>query len=335
MISQIVPTGLIGLTLIDQLTLVAKFLPKAPAPAQYYAADDIIRFIKKDTNVFRVFPTPWYEHATDSYLLYHDIQSAGGYVPNPLKRYQEFIGAGQSVMFNPSNLLQYPKFLNELNAKYIIAPTLPEDVSQYDAQTQRAIGQIKMYLSMFKPIFDGRRYTVYENLNVIPRVHVVHQYRVTGELEGLEIMKSNAYDPWRMVLLEEDPHMPSLEIDDDFIPGTAELQKYAPNEVVVQVNTQNPGFLVLADNWHPDWQVFVDGEKTRMFIANHTFRAVHVHTGRHEVVFKYVSNAFNTGRLISIFALLFALGLLVSMPEIEFGRALFGKSRPHKSNKKT
>ncbi|MGB7055562.1 MAG: hypothetical protein WBE28_09610, partial [bacterium] len=150
---------IIAISLFDQLTLVVKYLPEAPAPRQYYAADDITRFIKNDPSTFRVFPTPWYEHATDSYLLYHDIQSAGGYVPNPLKRYQEFIGAGQSVMFNPSNLIQYPKFLDLLNAKYIIAPTLPEDISQYDPQTQRTIQQIRTYLARFQPAVRGRRYT--------------------------------------------------------------------------------------------------------------------------------------------------------------------------------
>jgi hypothetical protein len=122
----------IAITLIDQLPLVAKYLPASPGPKIYYAADDVVRFINKDRSVFRVFPTPWYDHATDLYLLYHNIQSAGGYIPNPLRRYQEFIGAGTSVMFNPLNLIQYPKFLDMLNIKYIIAPNLPEDISKYD-----------------------------------------------------------------------------------------------------------------------------------------------------------------------------------------------------------
>jgi hypothetical protein len=302
---------LIAAALVDQLTLVSKFLPEAPPPKQYYAADDITRFLKNDPGIFRVFPTPWYEHTTDSYLLYHGIQSAGGYVPNPLKRYQEFIGAGQSVMFNPGNLLQYPKFLDLLNIKYIIAPTLPEDISQYDPQTQRTIQQIRTYLARFQPSFIGRRYTLYENRTVIPRVHFVHAYEVHDQSEILDIMKSERYDPLQTVLLEKDPGVPHLVVGDDFIPGTAQLIEYEPNRITCEVNTNKPGFLVLADNWHPDWQVFVDDEWSELLIAKHTFRAVEVPSGEHEIVFKYASGQYAAGKIITIVALVFSICLCI------------------------
>jgi hypothetical protein len=304
---------IMAMALVDQLTLVSKFLPRAPAPAQYYAADDVTRFIKNDPGVFRVFPTPWYEHASDSYLLYHNIQSAGGYVPNPLKRYQEYIGAGQSVMFAPSNLIQYPKFLALLNARYIIAPTLPQDISQYDQQTQRTIEQIRTYLSGFLPKFVGRRYTVYENQHAIPRVHLVYDYEVHDQSEVLNIMKSETYDPWRSVLLEKNPGVPHLEIGEDFMPGTAKLLEYTPNRITCQVESPNPGFLVLADNWHPDWRAFVDGERNELYIANYAFRAVYVQSGTHEVVFKYISEQFTIGRIITLLSIIISICFCVAV----------------------
>jgi len=300
---------LMAIALFDQLTLVSKFLPEAPAPTQYYAADDIMRFLKNDPKIFRVFPTPWYEHTTDSYLLYHNIQSAGGYIPNPLKRYQEFIGAGQSVMFTPSNLIQYPKFLDLLNAKYIIAPTLPEDISQYDPQTQRTIQQIRTYLSRFQPAFRGRRYTLYENQHAMPRVRLVYEYAVHDEADVLDIMKSPTYDPTHTVLIEKNPGVPHHDFGGDFMPGTAQLVEYKPNKIVCRVESGYPSFLVLADNWHPDWQAFVDGEKSAIYVANHTFRAVYLEAGSHEISFKYISTGFDMGRVLSMVTLLLALGL--------------------------
>ncbi|KPK64383.1 hypothetical protein AMJ83_02925 [candidate division WOR_3 bacterium SM23_42] len=297
------------LALIDQLPFVTKFLPEAPAPEKYYAADDITRFIKKDPSIFRVFPTPWYEHTTDLYLLYHNIQSAGGYIPNPLKRYQEFIGAGRSVMFTPTNLIQHPRFLNMLNLKYVIAPTLPDDVSQYDLQTRRAIEQIRSFLSRFQRAFVGRKYTVYENQHAMPRVYMVHDYEVHNESDILDIMKSDEYDPSHTVLLENDPDVPRLDIKDESLPPAVELVKYTPNEIVCNVESEHPGFLVLADNWHPDWQAFVDGEISKVYTANHTFRAVYVQSGMHELTFRYVSSGFATGRIISIITLILSVGL--------------------------
>jgi hypothetical protein len=297
--------------MIDQLPFVRKYIPEAPAPDKYYAADDITRYLKKDRTIFRVFPTPWYEHTTDLYLLYHDIQSAGGYIPNPLRRYQEFIGAGQSVMFNPSNLIQYPAFIDLLNLKYIIAPTLPGDVSQYDPQTQRTIEQIRAYLSRYNPVFAGRRYTVYENPSAIPRAYLVYDYEVHNETANLNIMKSVNFDPLNIVLLEEDPGVPHPERVEGIFPGRVEITKYRANEIVCQVESQDPGFLVLADNWHPDWQAFLDGKQRKVYIANHTFRAVYLPSGNHEVIFRYVSSGFNLGRIISIVTLILALGFCV------------------------
>jgi hypothetical protein len=301
---------LIVAALFDQLSLVSRFLPKAPPPEQYYAADDLTRFIKKDQTIFRVFPTPWYEHASDLYLLYNNIQSAGGYFPNPLKRYQEFIGAGQSVMFTPTNLMQYPNLPDILNIKYIIAPTLPEDVTQYDPQVQALVTRIKSFLSRFQPVSAGRRYTVYENEHAIPRAHLVHDYEVYDETEVMNILKSQSHDPHATVLLEHDPGLSMPEPAVNSTSDSVELVHYAPNELTCLVKTEFAGFLVVADNWHPDWQTFVDGRQSRTHIANHTVRAVYVPAGQHKITMKYVSKGFIFGRIISIIMLVVTIGLL-------------------------
>jgi len=297
------------ITLIDQLPLVAKYLPTSPGPKIYYAADDVVRFINKDKGVFRVFPTPWYEHTTDLYLLYHDIQSAGGYIPNPIQRYQEFIGAGTSVMFNPLNLIQYPKFLDMLNIKYIIAPNLPEDISKYDMQTQRTIQEIRNYISRFTPGLRGRRYSVYENENALPRAYIVSDYRVLEESEILDVLKTNEFDPWQFVVIEEIPGVPHPE--EGVVLVEAKIAEYSPNKITCIAESSYPGFLVLTDNWHPGWKVFVDGEEKKLYQANYTFRAVYITAGKHEVVFAYISTYFNVGKIISIIVFVLSVGLCI------------------------
>ncbi|UCG93004.1 MAG: hypothetical protein JSV97_04670, partial [candidate division WOR-3 bacterium] len=299
----------IAITLVDQLPLMAKFLPEGPEPKTYYAGDDVVRFLTKDKTVFRVFPTPWYEHTSDLYLLYHDIQSAGGYIPNPIQRYQEFIGAGTSVMFRPTHLLQFPKFTDMLNIKYIIAPTLPEDVSRYDMQSQMIIEEIKLYLSRFSLVFGGRKYSVYLNRNMQPRASIVPDYRVLTESEIVDFLKSDEFDSNQTVVLEKDPQVPH--------PGEklpmieASILHYSANKIICTTESLYPGFLVLADNWHPDWKVFIDGEESVLFRANHTFRAVYLTPGEHEVVFAYISSYFNVGKIISIIVLVLTIGFCI------------------------
>ncbi len=298
-----------AMTLIDQVPLVAKFLPTASSPKAYYAADEVVRFIQKDKEVFRVFPTPWYGHSTDLYLLYHNIQSAGGYIPNPIQRYQEFIGAGTSVMFIPAYLIQYPKLVDMLNVKYVIATTLPEDISRYDMQTQKAVTEIKQYLSNFNSVFKGRQYSVYENESVLPRAYIVPDYYFLTDSDVLDMLKSETYDPRQAVIVEQDPHVPHQEMELPFV--EVEISEYSANRVVCNTDCTYSGFLVLLDNWHPDWKVFVDGEERTLLRANYTFRTVYLATGRHRVVFAYISPYFNMGSVISIIALVLSVGLCI------------------------
>lgn len=299
----------VAITLVDQLPLVSKYLPAGPAPKTYYAADNAIRFIAKDKSIFRVFPTPWYEHSRDLHLLYHNIQSAGGYIPNPIQRYQEYIGAGTSVMFSPANFMKYPQFLNMLNIKYLIGPTLPADVSQYDAQTQQAIREINKYFSNFTLAFRGQRYSVFLNNNRLPRAYIVNDYEVLSGLEILNKLKSPDFDPRQVVILEHDPHLPHPEKKLPFV--TAEITSYKANKIVCTAASPYAGFLVFTDNWHPDWKVFVDGEQKKLYRANYTFRAVPLEPGKHEVVFAYISDYFNIGKIISIIAFVLSIALCI------------------------
>jgi hypothetical protein len=297
----IVAVVAIIVALVDVLPLTSKFLPSVSSPESHYAADDVVQYIKKDTGVFRAFPTPWYDHAQDSYLLYHGIQSAGGYIANPVKRYQEFIGAGTSVMFSPMHLIQYPKFVDMLNVKYLIGPTLPDDVSMYDPQTQNVIAELKTYFGRYAVALTGRRFSVYENDSILPRAYVVADYHVE-DTNALEILKSPDFDPKKVVILNRSPQV--NHPDSAYAMSPANIMEYTPNKVVCTTECLNDGFLVLSDNWHPDWRVFVDGDQQELFRANHTFRAVYVTAGKHTVVFEYQSVYYRTGRVVSIVALI-------------------------------
>ncbi len=297
----IIAVVFIVILLIDQLPFVTKFRPVGPSPESYYAADDAVQFIKKDKSIFRAFPTPWYDHARDSYLLYHNIQSPGGYVANPVKRYQEFIGAGTSVMFSPMYLIQYPKFVDMLNIKYLIGPSLPEDVSMYDPRTQQAINELKEYFKRYRLTTSGRKHSVYQNDNLLPRAYIVPDYHVE-DTNALEVLKSPEFDPRRMVVLSRTPPVPHP--DSAYAMSPAAIVEYTANEVICMTDCAYAGFLVMSDNWHPDWKVFIDGQKEELYRANHTFRAVYVPAGKHEVLFSYISTYYGVGRIISIVALI-------------------------------
>jgi hypothetical protein len=306
--------------MIDQVPLMAKFLPATAGPGEYYRADDAVRVLHMDDTIHRVFPTPWYAHAQDCFLLYHNIQSAGGYIPNPLRRYQEYIGAENSVMYLPFNLIpmsgepvvsfdRYYKFVDMLNCKYIIGPTLPEDLTQVPPQYQSLVKNLLDYFSRFTVMYSTQQYRVFQNTHVLPRAYLVADYDVVDVSEILDHLRSPGFDPRHTVVLEKDPGFTGSEEPLPLV--KANIVRYEANMVKCKLTAPYDGVLVLVDNWHPDWKVYVDGEERECLQANYIFRGVAITQGEHVVTFMYRSQTFDLGRIITIIALCLVIGLCV------------------------
>ena len=283
------------------------YIRGVPPPEQYFAADEAASFLSEDTTLYRVLPLN-YDHSDDGLLMYHGIQSAGGQIPNPLQNYQDFIGAGQSVMFSPGNLLN-PGFMNVLNLKYVVSPSLPEDVSGFDPRSQQAIAQLRAWLGQpwFEPAFIGQRYSVYENRSVLPRAFLAPGYEVVKDKDELLARLSREdFDPAATVLLYESPGFTPVA---DSVPGIAEIESYDCDRIAVKANAPSPRLLVLSDNYYPDWQATVDGKPAPILQAYHTLRAVELGPGEHEVIFRYNPKYYSAGALVSLAALLFLVGI--------------------------
>ncbi len=67
----------------------------------------------------------------------------------------------------------------------------------------------------------------------------------------------------------------------------AGIRGYRRNAVIVHVDTDRSGVLVLHDIHYPGWEVYVDGEKKPLLRVNLLFRGVEVGPGRHKVAFRF------------------------------------------------
>jgi len=84
--------------------------------------------------------------------------------------------------------------------------------------------------------------------------------------------------------------------------ATPEIVAEHPNKIVIRVEADSPGWLVLSDVWYPGWRAWVDGEPVTVLRANYLFRAVEVPAGPHEVVFAYRPVWFYAGLVVSLLA---------------------------------
>jgi hypothetical protein len=201
-----------------------------------------------------------------------------GHNPLRLRSFYEATHVGDTVAlasqrgFSPL----YPSYhsaLADLLGVRFIATGVPVD--QIDSSLKP--GDLK-FLAHTKDAF------IYENPRALPRVMLVTEWRAADFAEVLADGWPDI-DPRRTVLLE---HAPAGYVGGAAASsGSARLLKYANTEVLVEVNGDSSGILLLNDVWDPWWRASVDGVETEILAANVIFRAVVVPAGRHVVDFTF------------------------------------------------
>jgi hypothetical protein len=79
-------------------------------------------------------------------------------------------------------------------------------------------------------------------------------------------------------------YMPAIENREG---NHAQIVSWSPDRVEIEVDSLQPGILVLHEAYYPGWFVEVDGQPARLLRANVLFRGVEVSEGRHNVVFHF------------------------------------------------
>jgi hypothetical protein len=131
---------------------------------------------------------------------------------------------------------------------------------------------------------------LYENTQVLARALVVHEaLAVADDIYGTEaalaLMRAPDFDPARTLILHgasapSDAARPTQ-------PAQAAIRIYQPEQVVIDVQTAAPGYLLLTDAYYPGWVAQVNGSPAPLWRADVQFRAVPVPAGVSEVVFEY------------------------------------------------
>ena len=92
--------------------------------------------------------------------------------------------------------------------------------------------------------------------------------------------------------------LPRIRLDDGAA-GQVEVIEDAPQRLVIDVATEGPAKLIVADRWDPDWECLVNGQYTGVAREYGFVRAVQLEAGRHRVEFRYTPQFFYLGAMIS------------------------------------
>lgn len=207
--------------------------------------------------------------------LTHRLENVVGYNPVRPKRYAEAVGAGDSS--GNADQRGFPPLFPSYNS------TMANLLGLRYIATGVPIEEVDMRLSpgdlpLVARTTDGY---VYENRTALPRVIFAHFAQRVSKADAVKTGNLPPVDFRTTVLLENPP------AERERRPGSARIVSYLTTEVVIEAESPDGGWVVLADPWHPWWRVTVGGMPGRIDEANVLFRAVEVPSGRHTLRFSF------------------------------------------------
>jgi len=213
--------------------------------------------------------------------LRYRFPSVQGYDPLILKKYVDFVLASQNLPPNDHvvNLQEIPlpeeKLMKLLNARQLVSA-----------------GQVE-WLE-----------------NGIPYAFLVPKGIEKPEEEILSFMKSEEFDPRKVVVFAGQPKQGLLQRDTpSSVIGSCEVLKYGAEEIRLRVSCDHPAYLVMSEIWYPGWVASAGGKKEEVMAGNYLFRVVPVEPDNHEITLTFVSWPFRIGAGVSLASLLAGLCL--------------------------
>lgn len=241
---------------------------------QMTAADQqILRDTDPHYRVLNLTVSP-FNDATTSF--YH--KSIGGYHGAKMKIYQDFveyqitpdlskIQKGFSQSGNPDQVFANTNALNMLNAKYLIVS------ANQAVRNPRALG----------------------NAWFVNKLNVV-------ENADKEIIGVGSINPANEVIIRESlaESLKAYSFGKDSL-AAIKLTSYDPEKMVYKSNNSQNGFAVFSEVYYANnWKAYVDGEEQEIIRTNYVLRGLKVPAGKHEIVFKYQDDVYQSTASISL-----------------------------------
>lgn len=121
----------------------------------------------------------------------------------------------------------------------------------------------------------------------------------------LHRLKAPEWNPKKTILLNKNS-IPSKESTQPSQNSSSDIKiiSYTTQEIRVQVNSPQPGYLLIADRFDPDWVATINEKNSPVLRANYIQRALSVPSGNSEIVIQYKP------KTLSVYLQLFSLLIL-------------------------
>ena len=205
--------------------------------------------------------------------------------------------------YNPLRIGWYDRLVSPGETTYIVDQRLfPSSFDGYDSALARELGL--EYLVLGRPIeemphlrrrpvadalLSGPNIWIYRLADPEPRVRLISRITVANVDAEMNLGKSlvNAAAETAMIDARTVPSSSNIPGAVGLVGNYAQIVSWQHDRIEVEVDSLQPGVLVLHDLFYPGWFAEVDGVPAPILRANVLFRGVEVGAGRHSVVFRF------------------------------------------------
>lgn len=211
------------------------------------------------------------------------LEATNGYNPLRIGWYDRLVSPGETThivdqRLFPSSFDGYDCALaRELGLEYVV---LGQPIEQVPHLARRPVSDI---------LLAGPKIWIYRLTDPEPRVRLISRVMVANINADVQAGRFLVNPASETALIDTGTapsrsYMPAIGNRDG---NYAQIVNWSPDRVEIEVDTMQPGVLVLHEAYYPGWFVEVDGQPARLLRANVLFRGVEVSEGRHNVVFRF------------------------------------------------
>lgn len=267
-----------------------------------FAGDAVKAHLANVPRPFRVWDVEVYPGAA---LMAHNIAQLYGHHGNELHSFDQ-INARQGTSLNFSRAGD-PRILEMFAINWLIvnARAAPDSLPGY----RRVLSNVATSA--------GVNATLFERETPVPYAKLVPAAVPATQEQTIPTVVDQRFADDRVVLLDSLPAgRPSAAPDRLPAPVNATIgfEEWRPGYMRMRIDGGAPaqGYVVVSENYYPDWRATVDGRPVRVARGNGTLVTVPVEAGARQIELRYVSDEFATGKAVSLASLgLIALGVVV------------------------
>ncbi|MGH7645535.1 MAG: hypothetical protein ACREMR_08100, partial [Gemmatimonadales bacterium] len=260
-----------------------------PPPREgLHREDSVVAHLRRAARPYRALDLGVYPL---NVLQGHDVPQVLGYFGFELRYYDELLGGKNEWRY----LLRSTQLWNLLAVRFAIAPD-----TMHIPGYHRVMGPV--------PTALGRQAYLYEADTAPPYARVLPSGMKLADDQipaTLADPRLPGYD--RVVFLPESARVnaPPLTAWPQPSPARARVTSWQPGAMTIALDPAPPApsYVLVAENWYPDWRALVDDRPVAVVRGNHTLITVPVPAGARSVVLEFRSAEYARGKLLSLTSL--------------------------------